>query len=162
MSRSRLSGRAGRAGRVLRAVLCGAAMLLPTVLAAELRSMRPLSEAPVLPDTQAVRGSWQGHIARLSVALQGRDTYSDVLSPPPAAQGRRLAHVRWQFRISGASYLPAWLCHPQRCVPLHSAVGVTRALDGLDAGQPLRLRFRRLPGMPVVELHDLQVLAHYR
>lgn len=162
MSRSRLSGRAGRAGRVLRAVLCGAAMLLPTVLAAELRSMRVPIEAPALPDTEAVRGSWQGQIARLSIALQGRDTYSDALSPPLAAQGRRLAHVRWQFRISGASYLPAWLCHPQRCVPLHSAVGVTRALDGLDAGQPLRLRFRRLPGMPVVELHDLQVLAHYR
>lgn len=150
------------AGALWQGVLGSVLLLLASALPAELRSHRvPASaEGPLL--TEPVRGSWQGQIARLSVAVQGRDTQSERLQPPAEAQGRRLAHIRWQFRLSGVHYLPAWLCHPQQCVPLPASRGVTQALAGLDAGAPLQLRFRRLPGMPVVELHDLQLLVHYR
>ncbi len=114
---------------------------------------------PLQADTP---GSWHASAPRLLVAVSGRETLSAALAPPPAAHGRQLAQVRWQFHQPAPLPLPAWLCHPQRCVPLDMPRGLTRALEGLDAGQPLHFRFLRTPGSPAQEVRDLQLFVHYR
>lgn len=110
----------------------------------------------------AAPGSWHATAPRVLVTVSGRETRSDDLLPPPQARGQRLAQVRWRFHQPAPLPLPAWLCHPQRCVALDMPQGVTRALEGLDAGQPLHFRFRRDPGHPAQEVRDLQLFVHYR
>ncbi|MNZ45779.1 Flagellar protein FlhE [compost metagenome] len=117
---------------------------------------------PSVPAEALAPGSWHADLGSLRVALAGRETGSTAALPPPLAAGRSLDRVRWQFRLPPGARVQAWLCHPQRCIELHQAQGRTRALAGLDAGQPLQLRFRLPPAAPAQLLQELQLLVEYR
>ena len=110
----------------------------------------------------ASAGSWVGAAPPLSVASADRHACSQPLLPPPLAAGGRLASVRWRFQPPLGARLQARLCHPQRCIDLPAAQGASSALSGLDAGQPLQLCFRLLPGEQPVRVGALQLLVDYR
>lgn len=110
----------------------------------------------------AASGSWQGRAPALQVARSDRDTCSQPLIPPALARGRQLASLGWQFSSPPGAALRAWLCHPQHCTALSGNRGRTRALAGLDAGQPLQLCFRLTAAGPAQRVADLQLLVDYR
>ncbi|WP_254797418.1 flagellar protein FlhE [Geopseudomonas aromaticivorans] len=120
-----------------------------------------------LPAVQAAAaegasGSWQGRAPALLVARSDRATCAQPLTPPVLARGRQLASLHWQFSSPPDAPLLAWLCHPQHCTALSGNRGRTRALAGLDAGQPLQLCFRLPAAGPGLRLADLQLLVEYR
>lgn len=110
----------------------------------------------------ASAGSWAGTAPPLAVASADRHACSQPLQPPPLAAGGQLAGVRWRFQVPPGAHVQARLCHPQRCVELPAAQGESRALSGLDAGQPLQLCFRLQPGEAPQRVGGLQLLVDYR
>ncbi|SDS02358.1 flagellar protein FlhE [Pseudomonas oryzae] len=111
---------------------------------------------------QGAPGSWQGRAPALLVARSDQRVCSEPLPPPPLASGQRLASLAWQFSVPAGAPLRAWLCHPQQCLALPASRGRSRALGGLDAGQPLQLCFLLDAGGRPQRVADLQVLVEYR
>lgn len=107
-------------------------------------------------------GSWQGRAPALLVARSDQRVCSQPMPPPALAAGRRLASLGWQFGVAAGAPLRAWLCHPQQCLALPGSRGRSRALSGLDAGQPLQLCFRLDEGARPQRIGDLQLLVEYR
>jgi flagellar protein FlhE len=113
-------------------------------------------------EPEGAPGSWQGRAPALLVARSDQQVCSQPMSPPPLAAGRQLASLAWQFAVPAGAPLRAWLCHPQQCLALPSSRGRSRALAGLDAGQPLQLCFRLDAGSRPQRIAELQVLVDYR
>lgn len=111
---------------------------------------------------EAAPGSWHVDLGSLHLVVPGRETAARPAVPPELARGRYLQAVRWQFRQTAQPRLRAWLCHPQRCVELQHNSGRTSGLAGLDAGQPLHLRFLLPAGASALWLEDMQLLVEYR
>jgi flagellar protein FlhE len=108
-------------------------------------------------------GSWQAVLGDLDLRVPGRIKLLPPLKPPALAHGRTLTRVSWQFsqQPRRAGY-QAWICHPDRCFALPTLRGSSRALAGLDAGQPLRVGFRLPAGAPPFTVQSLQLQVEYR
>jgi flagellar protein FlhE len=115
-----------------------------------------------LATAQEAPGSWQGRAPALLVARSDQQVCSQPMPPPPLAAGRQLASLGWQFAVPAGAPLRAWLCHPQQCLALPGSRGRSRAMAGLDAGQPLQLCFRLDAGSRPQRIAELQVLVDYR
>lgn len=133
--------------------------LLPALLLCQLFAAAAADGPPAVG---AGPGSWHGRIGNLWLRLPGRETASSALQPPTLAHGRRLAQVRWSFSLPPAAPVQAWLCHPSRCLELKQPRGSSGVLAGLDAGQPLQLRFRLAPGAEPLQVRQIELIAEYR
>lgn len=131
---------------------------LPLLLLAALLGPALAAEGP--PDSGP--GSWHGRLVSLWLRLPGRTTDSVPLQPPERARERRLGQVRWRFTLPPAAPVRVWLCHPRRCLELQRSRGSSRALAGLDAGQPLHLRFRLDGGAKPLQVREIELIAEYR
>lgn len=108
-------------------------------------------------------GSWMDREARLRVSLVDRETVGAPLTAGgQAATGRVIDEVRWRFRLPPGSAVTVRLCHPEGCVPLSGQRGMTRALAGLAADDPLRFRFALKAGQSPLTVEGLQVIVNYR
>ncbi|RTR04442.1 flagellar protein FlhE [Halomonas nitroreducens] len=108
-------------------------------------------------------GSWVADAPAVRVAMVGREAASEVLAPPAGMTAeRRIAEVRWRFRVPPGERVGARLCHPRGCVRLAGGRGTSQALAGMAAGEALRFHFERLPGQGPVTVKGLQVIVNYR
>lgn len=97
---------------------------------------------------EAAPGSWVGEAPAVRLFTPERWVESRHLAPPAMAAGATIRRLRWRFTLPPGQPRPAaWLCHPQRCMPLPAAQGHSEALAGLSADRPLTFRFR-LPASP--------------
>ncbi|MFE8104374.1 flagellar protein FlhE [Brenneria goodwinii] len=116
---------------------------------------------------QAVDGSWDGEGANLVISQRGIAKASPVMrakgNTPP---GHVITSVYWRYKLQTTPPrgLQVALCSAGLCVPLEGGSGSTRALQGVDAGNPLYLLYH-LPGKgpikPPVRVLTYQVLVNY-
>lgn len=113
---------------------------------------------------QAATGSWSSPVPSVLIATSDRASTSREVPPPAAAQVETavLERIQWRFEAPPSASLDAWLCHPERCVPLNSMRGSTMALAGQRANAPLHFRFALLPGQRPVRVQGLQVIVNYQ
>lgn len=113
-------------------------------------------------DAQTVSGSWVAQVPAVRVAVPGRDTLSQPLSPPPhVAREATIVRVTWRYQLPVGSPVQVLLCHPQRCIPLSSAAGSSHDLAGLPAAAPLHFRFHLASGASQ-RIGGLQAIVDYR
>lgn len=113
---------------------------------------------------QAASGSWVTQVPGLMVAMSDRASRSEVVRPPAGitAPTAAIERVQWQYQHTPGAALQAWLCHPERCVPLSGMRGETRALSGLGATTPLHFQFALRPGQRPVSVKGLQMIINYQ
>ncbi|MGM0543581.1 MAG: flagellar protein FlhE [Pseudomonadota bacterium] len=113
---------------------------------------------------QATSGSWVTQVPGLMVTMSDRASQSDMVRPSAGitAPGSVIERVQWQYQHAPGAALQAWLCHPERCVPLSGMRGETRALSGLEATTPLHFQFVLRPGQRPVNVTRLQMIINYQ
>lgn len=115
---------------------------------------------------QAAPGSWVTESTGVRLFTPGRMVESKPLTPPEVVPAQaQIRQIRWRYRApSGWPQPEAWLCHPQRCIPLSQARGRSKVLAGLSADAPLYFRFR-LPkqhhSSKPQRVEELQVIVDY-
>ncbi|SDY01740.1 flagellar protein FlhE [Aidingimonas halophila] len=108
-------------------------------------------------------GSWVAEPASVRVAIEGRDTTSERMSPPSSVgEDSRLQTVRWRFDVPAKARVEAWICHRAKCIPLSSSRGKSQALAGVPASTPLWFQFRLPSDQRALTVQGLQVIAEYR
>ncbi|QCR35774.1 flagellar protein FlhE [Nissabacter sp. SGAir0207] len=101
--------------------------------------------AGLLPGLCAAAGTWHAASEGVTLPLRNQSRSTPLLHPPAAAPigSGLIVSVRWRYRLLSPppAGLQAWLCTPQRCTAIEGQSGVTHALRGEPATQPLRLVF---------------------
>ncbi|KPQ25045.1 MAG: flagellar protein FlhE [Halomonas sp. HL-48] len=113
---------------------------------------------------QAATGSWVTQVPGLMVTMSDRASQSEMVRPPAgiSAPGAVIERVQWQYQHAPDAALQAWLCHPERCVPLSGMRGQTRALSGQKATTPLHFQFVLRPGQRPVSVKGMQMIINYQ
>ncbi|MCA1772837.1 MAG: flagellar protein FlhE [Halomonas sp.] len=113
---------------------------------------------------QGASSSWVTSAPGLMVAMSDRASRSESVRPPAGATtpAAVIERVQWQYQHAPGAALQAWLCHPERCVPLQGMRGETRALSGIGATTPLHFQFSLSPGQRPVSVKGLQMIVNYQ
>ena len=110
-------------------------------------------------------GDWQSSGVGATLSYRGVEVSSAPLNPPTDASGSVTLIVwRYQLMTPEPPGLVVKLCSGVRCIELDGASGMTRALSGVPASQPLRFVWK-VSGegrfYPPVSVISNQVIVNY-